>query len=60
MIPSFLRSLATLVRQLIASGKVVHATESDAVELELLAGIVDQNGGSIDIVDYYHDGYYYE
>lgn len=39
MIPTFLRSLAALVRQLVANGKAVHVTEQTAKELELLAGL---------------------
>lgn len=32
MIPTFLRSLAALVRQLVANGKAVHVTEQTAKE----------------------------
>ena len=39
MIPTFLRSLAALIRQFIANGKAVHVTERTAAELELLAGL---------------------
>lgn len=39
MIPTFLHSLAALIRQLIANGKAVHITEQTAKELELLAGL---------------------
>ena len=38
-IPTFLRSLAALVRQRVADGKAVHVTADHAQELELLAGL---------------------
>lgn len=39
MIPTFLQSLATQVRALVASGKALHVTNQTAEELELLAGL---------------------
>lgn len=39
MIPTFLHSLATQVRALVASGKALHVTNQTADELELLAGL---------------------
>lgn len=44
MIPAFLRSLATLLRQLIADGRAVHATEADAVEFDMLADLFERHG----------------
>lgn len=43
MIPNFLRSLAAILRRLIAEGRAVHCAEADAVELELLAGLFEQH-----------------
>lgn len=40
MIPGFLRALAALLRELARQGKLLHATEADAVELELLSGLL--------------------
>lgn len=39
MIPTFLKSLAATVRDLVASGKAVHVTNETAAELDLLAGL---------------------
>lgn len=39
MIPTFLHSLATQVRALVASGKALHVNNQTADELELLAGL---------------------
>ena len=39
MIPTFLHSLATQVRALVASGKALHVNTQTAEELELLAGL---------------------
>lgn len=39
MIPTYLKSLAATVRDLVASGKAVHVTNETAAELDLLAGL---------------------
>lgn len=39
MIPSYLKSLAATVRDLVVSGKAVHVTNETAAELDLLAGL---------------------
>lgn len=39
MIPSFLRAVAAQVRQLVQAKRAVHVTETDAVELEMIAGL---------------------
>lgn len=39
MIPSYLKSLAATVRDLVASGTAVHVTNETAAELDLLAGL---------------------
>lgn len=38
-IPTFLRSLATLIRSLVEQGRAVHVTAKTADELDLLAGL---------------------
>lgn len=60
MISAFLRSLAALIRQLIADGKAVYVTEQTPKEMELLAGLpwveckwagsIIQGGVSLDIM----------
>lgn len=39
MIPTYLKSLAATVRDLVASGKAVHVNKETAAELDLLAGL---------------------
>jgi hypothetical protein len=45
MIPTFLHSLAALIRKRVASGQAVHVTEQTATELELLAELPWRSSG---------------